>query len=696
MTRDRKRLLLWAAALLAVCLLLEGALFQWDALTSRGLTPAPLALDAARVEREEVAPETDDITAVMPSTQSRKPVYRTTVTWTEIENADAPIRTAALTFAGDTQLIPVRVRLSDDAYRYGLASADTLKALPGRAAYARLDVHGALHTLEISFETDDETAALTALTLNAPVPYRFSPLRFLALLLPLWGAAAVIVLRGWRVLLDRRNPRHRLAYALTALLCAALVLAVQCAGTPFDRTRFPYTRAIEYPFETDAYQYRSLTHAVLYDTLARGQTKIDMTPDEKLLALENPYDPTARLESGAEVMFDYALHDGGYYCYFGLTPVLTFYAPYRLLTGHLPAYTTAACFFALLSVAAAFLCVWEALRRFVSQAPLLIACLGAAAVTLGGNALMLLSCADRYHLSIGCMQAFFYLTLWAALAACRQRARLRRSLLFALCALFAALLVWSRVTGALAAAGWVIPMFVLVLLSKKRGLRSKLADALSFLLPLMAGAAAIMTYNAARFGNPFEFGQFWQLTLEDVHYNRVSLRDLGAAIHAYFLDGLRISPEFPWFTPGGGPVNHTGNWFYAVANAGALTMPVTWGLALLFALPEKRRRGKMAVYLCAVLACIPLALINYGVAGVAHRYVCDLLPTLCLAGMLTMTELSGRDAAEGRGRAAAVSALLCVFTLMIALSLAFGNYRNFISRYNPAGYLRLWELFSIR
>ena len=691
---QQKRFILWAAALLAACLLLEGVVFQYDALRTRGLTPVTLPLHAADVQRTQAPQEADDVTAVMPSSQTRKPVYQTAVTFSDLELTG--VFTAALDFTGDTQLIPVRLALSDDAYRYGLAAADALLALPGQTIHGRLESHGTLHALSITFETDDETAALAGVTLNAPIPFHFSLLRLAVILLPLWGLAAVLCFRLWRVILDWRNPRHKLAYLLSGLACAGLALAVSALCRPFDPARFPYTRGLEYPFENSAYQYRSLAHAVLYDALSRGSAAVDAQPDTALLALDNPYDPTARMESGAETMLDYALYDGNYYSYFGLTPVLVFYAPFRLVMGYLPAYTTAACFFALLTVAAAFLCVWEALRRFAGSPSLLLACLGAAAAALGSNTLMVLACADRYHLAIGSMQAFFFLTLWAGLAACRQKKRPSRTLLFALCAVFTFLLVWSRTTGALAAAGWILPLFITVLLGKKQNARHKLTDALSFLLPLAAGAAVIMAYNASRFGNALEFGQTWQLTLEDIHYNHISLREAGQAIWYYFLDGLRLSPEFPFVSPGSAYINHTGNWFYHVINAGALTMPVAWGALLLFFLPDKRRRGKLAVYLCAVLTTLPLALIDYCVAGVAHRYVCDLLPTLCLAGTLTLAELSGRDAAQGRGRASAVACALCCMTLFIALGLAFSNYRNFISQYNPEGFLKLYNLFTVR
>ena len=315
-----RRFGLWAAAILLVCLLLEGVAFQYDALATRALTPQTLELAAAAVAREEVPQAVSDVEAVMPSTAGRAPVWRTTVTF---DGLDMPaVRTASVRLTGQNHLLRLTFSLSDDSHALGLTTADSVLALPGQTARARLDTHGQLHALQISFETDDASAALSEVILNAPVPYRFSLLRLAALALPLLLLAAVLCF-GWaRVTLDRRNPRHHLAYGLSALFCVLLIVGVQCLVTPENRDEFSYAWDLRYPFEDEVHEYRAQAHAVLYDMLAHGRVAVDVTPDERLLALDNPYDPTQRLASGAEVMFDYALHNGQYYVYFGLTPVL--------------------------------------------------------------------------------------------------------------------------------------------------------------------------------------------------------------------------------------------------------------------------------------------------------------------------------------------------------------------------------------
>lgn len=692
MTGPLKHFLILCAVLTALCLVLEGAAFQYDALCTRGLQP--IALPEGTVETEELPADTDDITAVMPSAARQAPLYRVTVTWQDLSFRD--IKTLRVRTEGTGGLARLQAYLRDGSYSLGWARADSTLALPGRDALLRLESHGTLTGVRISFETEDPEARAALAELNAPVPYRFSLLRFLVLLLPLLAVSAVVCFGLWRVLLRPDDIRHRAAYCLTALLCAALVLSVRFLSVPEDPSAFPYTRGLEYPFKNSVYQYRSLTHAVMFDMLAKGRVSVDEQPDPALLALDNPYDPTARMESGARVMFDYALYDGQYYCYFGMTPVLVYYAPFYLLTGWLPSYTSAACFFALLTVAAAFFCFWQAHRRFARGGSLTAVCLGAAAAALGSNILMLQSCADRYHLSIACMQAFFFLTVGLGFAAVRCRKDRPRAVLFVLCAVSTVLLAGSRITGALAAAGWLVPLFLLVLLGKKRSRRGRAADAACYLVPLCAGAAAVMAFNAARFGDPLEFGQTWQLTLEDIRFNRFTPGDILPALYSYYLEPLRFTSEFPFAAAGEGAVNHTGNWLYAVGGAGALTMPVTWGLACYPFLPEKGRRGRGAVLLTAAAVTVPLACMSFAVAGAAQRYVCDILPSLSLAGALLLAACADRGAREGRGAPAAGAAALCALTVLIACCLAFSNYRNFISQYAPERYLELYRLFTLR
>jgi len=693
---DVRRFLRACGCVLLTSLVLEGVVFNYDALTTRQLTREPLDMTRALVTQEKLPAKETLLTAVTPSGQEAAPSYRTTVVF---ENLSAACETVQLGFVGENQILDAQIFVQDAAYSAGYALANTVKLAPGSEHYAsrtaRVQGHGALTGLKIVFETQDASAQLEFVALNAPIAYRFSLLRCLSLLLPALLLCAVVSFRWWQTILSRPKLRHRLIYTATALVCVLLTLWVHALCIPYDPSPFPYTRALEYPFENGVYPYRSLTHAVMFDTLMKGQMHVDVPVDEALLAMENPYDATARMAAGAEYLFDYALYDGQYYAYFGLTPVLVFYLPHYVLTGYLPSYTTAALWFAALTVIAAFLCVWETSRRFVKKPSLLLLCLSGAAVVLGSHVLMLQSCADRYHLSIQSMQLFFYLTVYTALRATCTKTRAKRTVLYMVCALCTFLLVWSRATGALAAAGIVAPLFVSVLVDKRILRRHKMIDALAYLIPLTMFAGVVMAYNYARFDSPLEFGQTFQITTEDIRQNALSLRDTLKAIWYYFFDGLETVAEFPYLTVGSHYVNRTGNYFYGVMNAGAFTVPLTLCCFLLPFVPEKRYRCKMLTYVCALAVCVIIAVSSFSVAGVAQRYVCDILPVLCLVGAAVMLDVTAIETQEKRGALVFIAGGVCAATICVALCLTFSNYRCFISQYAPDQYLRLYHLFTL-
>lgn len=690
------RFLRKAGCVMLSCLVLEGVVFQYNALSTRSLEPHALDMETAGISVEELPGESTYLSAVTPSGQEIAPVYRTTVTF---EGVEADTETIALYFEGDNVIIDVDICIQDAAYSVGFAPAYSAKVAPGsenhRSVTVLFDSNGDVTGLMIIFEAEDTETRLTRVVLDEPIKYHFSLLRYLVFCLPLLLLSAVLHFKWYLVVLDRENSRHRMAYALTALICVLLVIWVQYLCTPFDSTRFPYTRALEYPFEASAYDYRTFAHAVMFDSLARVQTEVEQQADAQLLEMEDPYDPTERVEKGVQYMFDYAFYDGEYYCYFGLTPVLVFYAPFYALMGYLPSYTTAALFFALLSVLAAFLCLWEAAKRFVRKPGLVMLCLCGAALTLGSNILMLQSCADRYHLSIQSMQLFFFLTLYAALRACGTGKRAKRTMWFALSGICTVLLVWSRATGALAAAAFVAPMFIGVALNKKEKPFDRVRDAASFLIPVLLGAAVIMLYNMARFDSPFEFGQTYQLTTESIAYNTFNLRGVLQAIYYFFIDGLQLIPEFPYLTVADNFVNRTGNFLYGVCNAGAFTMPLTLSIFLWPFVREKKRHAKWACYGTSILMTIVIAVSGFFVAGVAQRYVCDILPPLCLVGALCILDVTAAETAEKRGVVQSLSSVACVMTIIVGLAMTFSNYRCFISQYSPDKYLELFNLFTL-
>ena len=83
-------------------------------------------------------------------------------------------------------------------------------------------------------------------------------------------------------------------------------------------------------------------YQLLTDAFLAGQTSLLVQPPAQLLALPDPYDPRANAYLR---LHDASLYHGKYYLYFGPTPAIVLFLPYKVLTGsHLPSRIAVALF----------------------------------------------------------------------------------------------------------------------------------------------------------------------------------------------------------------------------------------------------------------------------------------------------------------------------------------------------------------
>ena len=106
------------------------------------------------------------------------------------------------------------------------------------------------------------------------------------------------------------------------IICAAVLLMISCI--------VPMGLSPGHNGEYDTFrnQYEMITEAFL-----NGQLHFQYEVDDRLLAMENPYDPVARGKQGVDFQWDHALYKGRYYMYFGVVPVFLVFLPYRIVTG---------------------------------------------------------------------------------------------------------------------------------------------------------------------------------------------------------------------------------------------------------------------------------------------------------------------------------------------------------------------------
>ncbi|MDD6790300.1 MAG: hypothetical protein PUE04_09380 [Lachnospira sp.] len=300
-------------------------------------------------------------------------------------------------------------------------------------------------------------------------------------------------------------------------------------------------------------------YEVMADSLLEGHLYLDYDDiDPKLLAMENPYDPEARKAAGVSVHWDHAWYNGHYYMYFGVVPAVLTFLPYRILTGHALTTYHATQLYVMLMILGFFALFQELADRFYKRLPFGTYLLLSAA----SGAISSWYCAEAPALYCTAISAGLCLQVWSiyffARAAFTIKAGKKRVRWAVLGALLGSLAFGCRPPVAL---GNLLALGMLVPCLKGHRPSARLFRVLfTVFLPYILVGAALMWYNYARFDNPFEFGQTYQMTVADQHlYSTASFRLApGKALQAIagnFFGFGGVSDTFPYISFSGAFLN---------------------------------------------------------------------------------------------------------------------------------------------
>ena len=298
---------------------------------------------------------------------------------------------------------------------------------------------------------------------------------------------------------------------VTAIVCLILILAsvLPMGLAPAYNGEYPQHRN----------QYEILARSFLHGHIYMEYDDID----PRLATMNNPYDPGERSELGVAVHSDNAYYKGQYYMYFGAVPVLILFLPYLAITGHdLTTYHATQVFtaFAILGI---FLLFYQIGRRYFKKMSIVtylcLSCAMSVIATSCSIAIPALYCTATS--SGACMMIWsIYFFFTGVFLTDPVKNKWRRVLYCVLGSFFGALAFGCRPTAALGNI-LLIPFCAEFIASeirenktvgKKTNAASLAGRVCIVALPYVIILALIMIYNYARFENPFEFGQSFQLT----------------------------------------------------------------------------------------------------------------------------------------------------------------------------------------
>ena len=392
-----------------------------------------------------------------------------------------------------------------------------------------------------------------------------------------------------------------------------------------------------------------------YDYLGRafagGHLYLPIQPTPEVLALPNPYDPTAAVDFK---MHDMAYYKGRYYLYHGPAPALLLFAPYRLITRHdLPENFAlfVLCYGGFLFCAAALLRLLD--LSGVQPAPPFLAIL-LLALALCQNMPYLMSRVWVYEIAIA--GAYFFLSgalfflfrgWWAA-----------SGLMFGLA-------VASRPHLIFAVA------IALIAIAAQRNFRPHL---IRFASTLAAAGLAIAIYNYARFENPFEFGIHYLFS--GANQNRINLTfaNLIPGLYHFLFAAPEFSPVFPWVHLVSRPSTLPPGYFLE-PTAGAL-----W-LAPFVVFAFATRRPWLWMLIASSLA---ILFFLAATGFTTQRYETDFLPLLVFAALAACAIRGWR----------AVLIPLVLYSAFVNLALGITGPYDEMLRNRPQTFVRIARWFS--
>jgi len=381
--------------------------------------------------------------------------------------------------------------------------------------------------------------------------------------------------------------------------------------------------------------YNLLTRGLL-----KGQLALDTPADPVLATLKDPYDAAQRAGHG---LHDASYYKGKYYLYFGVTPVLLLFVPYRVLTGLFIDEGAASVSFAAVGLLGLTGILWAVRKRYFAQAPRWVF-----AGTLLGLGLVnmmpaLLRRASIWEVPITGAHACAVLGLAAIFRAIHSSAR---SFWLACGSLSLGAAVGGRPVYLLGCAALLVPLIFWAKSGDWRG-RAWRRALWAALVPAALVGVGLAGYNWARFDSPFQFGQNYQMSADGTKPVFFSASYLWYGVRLYWLEPAGWSPFFPFVTvisappaPAGqlgveNPYGILPNIPYVVLVLGLLGVIVR---AVFKRTPERR----LAIWVVTAFILVGTTMVTVmAFGGITNRYMVDFLPVIVLlagCGWLALVE----------------------------------------------------------
>lgn len=413
--------------------------------------------------------------------------------------------------------------------------------------------------------------------------------------------------------------------------------------------------------------YNLLTRGLL-----KGQLALDTPADPFLATLKNPYDLAQRAGHG---LHDASYYKGKYYLYFGVTPALVLFVPFRLLMGTFIDDAAASVWFAAVGLLGMAWMLLAVRRRYFFKAPRWVFAAALAGLGLSNMMPALLRRPSIWEVPITGAHACAVLGLAAIFRAIHSSSR---CFWLALGSLALGAAVGGRPVYLLGCSALLVPLVFVGKQGSWRFGQWRLAF-LAAVGPAALVGVGLAGYNWVRFDSPFQFGQNYQMSADGTKPVFFSASYLWYGVRLYWLEPAGWSPFFPFVTVISAPPAPSGqlgveNPYGILPNMPYVMLALGLCGVLWRVMMKKGGELRLALWVAAALVLSGATMVTVmAFGGITNRYMVDFLPVIVLlasCGWLAVTHQTTHRGFNGRALGVIAIGLLlysAVFNILVSM-----------------------------
>lgn len=602
----------------------------------------------------------------------------------QISNINTEVATFKIEFKDIEGPTEYRIYYSDETTDgfYDLAEKEYIEEFE-KSKYMSLSLSGKTTDIRVYIDKElYEQGNFNQIILNEKIPFQFNIIRFLSVLGIMLFAYCMKTQKIFNEEYSNKNLKQE--FILIGILTIFFILLTFINTYSSE----DITEDGKSPFTTS----EGIYNKDFVDSLKEGKFYLLKEPSKEFLELENPYDAKARagLSRTEDYLWDTAYYNGHFYIYFGILPVLLLFLPFNLLTGNYLKMSVGNYIFSVLILILLKEILLKLINRYFNKISFKTVIYSL--ITLCSGTLVLYANGMSRFYEIVIIAGIYFVLQGLYFILCSMEKEKNKHINIFWGSMCLALSVACRPTDLLVSI-LILPYLIKVFIDYIKNIKENKFNLfkliISVVIPYITVGSLLMWYNYSRFGNVFDFGNKYQLTITNMMElgNRIYSVPIGLLCNLFTVP--KIIPQFPFIAHS----NELGSFYgyYYIENMlGGVFMlaPICFACFKIVKFNKKIENKELKILVNMLVGVgLLIAIISTAMAGSNQRYLIDYAWMLILAGILIF--ISMNNLFENEDAHKILQKILCIttiYTMIISIFVGIKAESENMKNFSPKEY----------